>query len=120
MTAGFWRAACLEPVLPLLAETIASAIAAPRTRSAVAPTLPRRFRDTVDSFLPSIVPPFEPASARDVVDSTLSARCAVLDRPEKTAEEQGHPVSRDQHSDDDRGAEHDLLPCRREPEDQEH
>src|SRR4029453_15218434 len=50
--------ACFEPVLPLPAETIPSASAAPRTRSVGPPTFHRRFRDTPDSFLPSIVPPF--------------------------------------------------------------
>src|SRR6476659_9708661 len=64
MTTGFAEAACLLPVLPLLAETSASA-AAPSTRSATTPALRRRFGDTSDSFRSSIVPPFrEPASAR--------------------------------------------------------
>ena len=51
------RAACLAPVLPLLAETSASASAAPSTKSASTPAFRERFPGTSDSFRPSIVPP---------------------------------------------------------------
>ena len=58
MTAGGFAALiCLLPVPPLLAETSASASAAPSTKSASTPAFRERFPGTSDSFRPSIVPP---------------------------------------------------------------